>query len=113
MYRGSLAPFSNREDWQITGTLVDEDGDDVTLTGSTIAFYLTKPGNPTTAELTGSTTDGEITLPTTTSFQIDFTPDDVSDLAAGTYDAYLRVTIDDVVTQVIAGTMEVVEGGPE
>ena len=112
MNTGSLAPFSNREDWQITGALVDDDGALVTLTGSTIVFYLTEQGSPSTAVLTGTTTDGEITIPTTTSFQVDFAVDDVTSLVAGTYDAYLRITISDVTTQLIAGTMQVVEGGP-
>lgn len=111
MYTGSLAPFSNREDWEIDGTLVDDDGADVTLTGSSMVFYLTKPGR-STAELTGTTDDGKITFPTTTSFQIAFAVDDVSSLCAGTYDAYLRVTIAGVTTQLIAGSMQVTEGGP-
>lgn len=113
MQRGTLAPFSNREDWQITGSLVDDDGAAVTLTGSTMEFYLTRQGNPSTAELTGSTTNGKITLPTTTSFQLDFDVTDVSDLNPGTYEAFLRITKSGVTTQLIAGTMEVVEGGPE
>lgn len=112
MQTGSLAPFSNREDWEIASPLIDDDGTEVTLTGSTLVFYLTKPGNPGTAVLSGSTTDGKITFPTTTSFQINFAVDDVSSLCAGTYDAYLRVTISDVTTQLIAGSMQVIEGGP-
>jgi hypothetical protein len=36
----------------------------------------------------------------------------MADLCAGTYDVFLRVTIDDVVTQILSCTVSVVEGGP-
>lgn len=113
MYDGSLGKFSNREDWIIQSPLIDDDGAEVTLTGSSIVCYVCKHKCPETAVLTATTDDGGITLPTATSFQIQFTPDDVSDLCAGQYDIYLRITIDDVTTQILAATVTVVEGGPE
>lgn len=112
MYQGSLAPVSNREDWIVQSPLIDEDGAEVTLTGSTINVYICRQGCPDTAVLEGSTTDGKITLPTTTSFQWAFDPDDMSVLCAGTYDVFLRVIISSVTTQVIAGTVQIIEGGP-
>lgn len=112
MYTGSLAPVSNREDWIVTSPLIDDDGTEVTLTGSTINVYICKQGYPNTAVLEGSTTDGKITLPTTTTFQWAFTPDDMSVLCAGTYDVFLRVIIDVVTTQILACTVQIVEGGP-
>lgn len=112
MYTGSLAAVSNREDWIATSPLIDEDGDEVTLTDATLEMFICARGCPDTAVLSGSTTDGKITLPTTTSFQWAFTPDDMSVLCAGTYDVFLRVTIDDVVTQILSCTVPIVEGGP-
>lgn len=113
MYTGTLAPFSNREDWIITGTLVDEDtGSDVDLTGADLFFYVTKQNCPDSAELTATDGDG-ITYPTSTSYQIAFTDDDVSDICPGTYSVFLRVTIAGVTTQVMAATVECKHGGPE
>ncbi len=112
MYQGSLAPVSNREDWIVTSPLIDEDGTEVTLTDATINVYICRQGCPSTALLEGSTDDGTITLPTSTSFQWAFDPDDMGALCAGTYDVFLRVIIDSITTQILAGTVQIVEGGP-
>jgi len=112
MYTGSLAPFSNNEDWIIQSPLIDDDGSEIDLTSATFEFYLTTQACPTTAVLTGTLDSGNITLPTTTSFKIWFTPDEVSAIDAGTYDVFLRVTIDDITTQILAADVQVIEGGP-
>lgn len=112
MYTGSLAAVSNREDWIAISPLIDEDGTEVTLTDATFEMYVCKTTDPTTAVLTGTTANGKITLPTSTSFQWAFTPSDMEDLCAGTYSVFLRVTIDDVVTQILACSVQIVEGGP-
>jgi hypothetical protein len=112
MYTGSLAAVSNKEDWIATSPLIDESGDEVTLTDATIEMFICRQGCPNSSVLSGSTTDGKITLPTATSFQWAFTPDDMSMLCAETYDVFLRVTIDDVTTQILSCTVAVVEGGP-
>lgn len=113
MYDGSLGKFSNREDWIIQSPLIDDDGEEVTLTDADFVCYVCKHKQPERAVLTGSTDNGKITLPTSTSFQIHFTPEDVSDLCVGQYDIFLRVTIDDVTTQVLEASITVTEGGPE
>jgi hypothetical protein len=112
MYTGSLGTVSNKEDWIGISPLIDEDNTEVTLTGATFVMYVCKPTDPETAVLTASTANGKITLPTTTSFQWAFTPSDMDDLCAGTYDVFLRVTIDDVVTQILSCSVSIVEGGP-
>lgn len=112
MYQGSLAPVTNREDWIFVSPLIDEDGEEVTLTGATINVWFCKQGCPDTAVLGGSTDDGKITLPSPTTFQWHFTPDDVGGICAGTYDVFLRVIIDDITTQILCGTQQVKEGGP-
>lgn len=112
MHTGSLAAVSRREDWIASSPLIDEDGEEVTLTDATFEMFICAQGSPDTAVLSGSTDDGRITLPTSTSFQWAFTPDDMSVLCAGTYDVFLRVTIDDVVTQILSCTVPIVEGGP-
>lgn len=112
MYTGSLAAVSNREDWIAVSPLIDEDGAEVTLTDAIFEIFVCKQGCPGSSVLSGSTDDGKITLPSATTFQWAFTSDDMSVLCAGTYDVFLRVTIDDVVTQILSCTLPVVEGGP-
>jgi hypothetical protein len=112
MYQGSLAPVSRREDWIVSSPLIDETGDEITLTGATIKVFVCTEGCPDNALLSGSTDDGKVTLPTTTSFQWQFTPTDMGKLCAGTYEVYLRVTISGVTTQILAASLPVTEGGP-
>lgn len=112
MYTGSLGSVSNREDWIVSSPLIDDDGTEVTLTDADFEFFVCRQGCPTSSVLSGSIDDGKITLPTSTSFQWAFTPDDLSVLCAGTYDVFLRVTIDDVTTQILSATVAIVEGGP-
>lgn len=112
MYTGSLAAVSNREDWIAVSPLIDDDGAEVTLTDASFEMFICRQGCPNDAVLSGSTADGKITLPSATTFQWAFTPDDMSVLCAGTYDVFLRVTIDDVVTQILSCSVPIVEGGP-
>lgn len=112
MHIGSLAPVARGEDWIAISPLIDDDNAEVTLTDVEIVLSICREGCPNTAILTASTTNGKITLPTTTSFQWWFTADDTASLCAGTYDVFLYVVIDDVRSQVIAGTVPIVEGGP-
>lgn len=113
MHTGSLAAVSNKEDWIASSPLIDEDGTEVDLTSATFEMYVCRQGSSDSAVLTGTIANGKITLPTSTTFQWAFTPEDMNDLCAGTYDVFLRVTIDDVVTQILSCTVPVVEGGPE
>jgi hypothetical protein len=40
LYQGSLAPVSRREDWIVSSPLIDETGDEITLTGATIKVFV-------------------------------------------------------------------------
>lgn len=112
MYTGSLAAVSNREDWIASSPLIDEDNTEVDLTAATFHMFVCKRDCPDTPLLTGTIANEKITLPTSTSFQWQFTPDDMGVLCAGTYDVFLRVTIDGVETQILSCTVPIVEGGP-
>lgn len=112
MYQGSIAPVSNREDWIVISLLIDDDGTEVDLSAATLNVWVCQQGCPRTSLLSGSTVDGKITLPTTTTFQWAFTPDEMGVLCAGTYDVFLRVTINSITTQIMAATLPIVEGGP-
>jgi hypothetical protein len=112
MYTGSLAAVSNKEDWIGVSPLIDDDNEEVTLTDATFEMYVCRQDYPENAILTATTANGKITLPSATTFQWAFTPDDMAALCAGTYDVFLRVTIANVVTQIMSCTVPVVEGGP-
>lgn len=112
MYQGSLAPISNREDWIVSSPLIDEDNTEVDLSTADLELFICRQGCPNTSILSGSTSDGKITTPTATSFEWRFTPEDMAALCAGTYDVFLRVTIDDVTTQILSATVAIIEGGP-
>jgi hypothetical protein len=112
MMQGSLASVSNREDWIVQSPLIDDDGAEVDLTTASISVFVCDEGCPSRARLTGTIDDGAITLPTATSFQWWFDPDDMGALCPGTYEVYLRVTIDGITTQILACSIAVVQGGP-
>jgi hypothetical protein len=112
MYTGTLAAVSNQQDWVETGTIIDDDGEEVTLTDATFEMYICRQNDSKNAVLTATNANGKITLPTATSFQWWFTQEDMNDLCAGTYDVFMRVTIDGVVEQIMSATVPVVEGGP-
>lgn len=112
MYTGSLAAVSNQEDWIGSSPLIDDDGQEVTLTTAIFEMYVCKQGDPRGTVLTATTANGKITLPSATTFQWWFTPEDMNDLCPGTYDVFLRVTIDDLVTQIMSATVPIVAGGP-
>jgi hypothetical protein len=112
MYTGSLAAVSNQQDWRETSPLIDDDGEEVTLTDATFEMYICRQNDSKNAVLTATTGNGKITLPTSTTFQWWFTQEDMQDLCAGTYDVFMRVTIDGIVEQIMSATVPVVEGGP-
>jgi len=112
MYTGALEPISNRQDWVDGGSLLDDDGTEIDLSSATLNIWVCRQGCPTSALLSGSLVDGKITLPTTTTFEWAFTPSDVGVLCAGTYDVFFRAVIAGLTTQVLAATIQIVEGGP-
>ena len=112
MYTGSLSAVSNKEDWIVSSPLIDDDNEEIDLTGANFELFVCRQSSPENALLTASTDNGKITLPSATTFQWAFTPDDMAALCAGTYDVFLRVTIDDVVTQILSCSIPIVEGGP-
>lgn len=112
MYTGSLAAVARGEDWIGTSPLINEDGEEVTLTDATIVMSVCRQGCPDSALLAASIDNGKITLPTDTTFQWWFDQDDTATLCAGTYDVFLYVIIDDVRSQILSCTVPIVEGGP-
>jgi hypothetical protein len=117
MYTGSLAPASNREDLIITSPLIDDEGNAINLINADLYFYICRQGCPDhtflTAEYVNGVTDGKMSLVNSNlAWQLQFTPSDMNNLCAGTYDVFMRCVISNTTTQIIAATIPIVEGGP-
>ncbi|MTW19458.1 hypothetical protein GJ689_25025 [Rhodoplanes serenus] len=113
MYQGHLETLSNREDWERDCELYDPaTSEPIDLTGAAIVVHVTREATPDDAVLTGSTSDGRVTITGPGTFAWHFTPGDVAGLCEGTYRAFVRVTIAGRTKQLFAGTLPVVHGGP-
>jgi hypothetical protein len=110
MYVGSLPAISNREDWQVAFTLVDANsGEIIDLAGCTVTMTVRDFKNKQTA-LTGSSTNGDITFPEPGTFMWEFRASRLSGLCAAQYEVGVRIAKDIRVTQLIVGTVDVMEG---
>jgi len=125
MYYGHVSTASNREDWQETCALIDDDtGELIDISGCRITMTLSKmqtrgmdysyfndyrPFNSAPI-LTGSTDSGEITLPETGTFHWEFDDSRMAALCAGEYQLGIRISQDDRTVQLIVGMVDIVEG---
>lgn len=114
MYTGTLAAASNKADWKFTISLVDPDTSDVVdLTGATIKLSVRSQNGKNTV-LSGSTSDGKITLsnPTNGECLVWFTPTDMGVFTcAGTFDVGVTVLLSTGITyQILAGQLPVIDG---
>lgn len=107
MYTGSLGTISNREDWIQAIDVVDENGADVNIAAASITVAVRKKGS-TTNSLTATVGDG-ITI-STPRFTFTFSEDEMDDLCAGTYEVGCVIEISSVKTQLIVGTVTIVDG---
>lgn len=112
MYTGALDPVSNQEDWQFSYQLWDQEADEfIDISACTVTITLRDKNK--SAVLTGSTTDGQITLPEDGVFEVLFPASDMSGLDADTYDVGLRIQNDDRKVQLIIGSVAVLDGVDE
>lgn len=107
MLQGSLGVISNRETYIQDMQVLDENDDPIDVTGATIVFEM-RERTDTSAVLSADTDDG-ITISTTT-FTIRFEVDDVRDLEAGEYEVGITIEMDGDTTQLVAGSISVVDG---
>lgn len=114
MYTGFFDAASNRATWSFSITLTDDDtGDAIDLTGATVNIAL-RSQEMRGVELTGSSTDGKITIEppaTAGQFTVEFSKDDMSSLGAKLYDVGITVTLaGGTVHQVLVATLPLVDG---
>lgn len=107
MYEGSLGKVSNREDWTQTIACVDDDGGDVNIASATIRLAVRKKGD-SSPTLTAANNDG-ITI-SSPNFTFAFSPDDLGGLCPGQYEVGCTIEISSVTTQLIVGTVTIVDG---
>lgn len=111
MLTGTLTPVSNQADWIEAFEILDDETDEqIDLSDATeiVIEIKSKPGNSVllSASLTGDTVefveDGI--------FQWSFTDTQMATLCSGTYDVRCRITKDAIVTQLLIGTLPVLDG---
>jgi hypothetical protein len=121
MLTGTLSPVSNQADWiECFGIDDAETGEPIDLSeASEIEIEICEQhcghgrdyGTSTRRALQSATlSDETITLPETGIFEWSFTAAQMQTLCAGTYDVRLRITKDDIVTQLLIGTLPVLAG---
>lgn len=110
MYVGSLPAVSNREDWRQAITLVDADtGETIDISACRVTLTVRDFKNKCVA-LTGSTDNGEVTLPEDGTFMWAFTATQMGALCQAQYEIGVRIGQDDRTVQLLIATVEVLEG---
>lgn len=111
MYIGELKSVSNREDWKVPITVVDDDTDEaVDITGATITVAIRRQGC-SSADMTLTVGSGvTITDADDGIFEFAFTVTQMRTLDPDTYDIGITVTIDGETTQLFSGTVPILDG---
>jgi hypothetical protein len=100
---------SNKEDWLIQFSAIDEDtGDDIVFTGATIDFKLRDENGCTRLE--ASTGAGSITLAIPTVVEIAFTDEQMKTLCAGSYPFGCVYELNSVTAQLFSGSVSIYDG---
>ena len=99
---------SNKEDWTIQFSATDEEtGEDIDFTGANIALKVVDEDG--ISVLDASTTDGTITI-TTTTLEAAFTSEQMSGLEAKTYQVGCVYELNSVRNQLFVGYANIYEG---
>lgn len=110
MYEANFGKISNRETWSVTVQVVDEDGDDADISAATINVAVKRQGLASTEAPNLEATNSDGVTVSSPNFTFQFEETDMDGLDAGFYDVGVTVEIDDFVTQLIKGTVLIVEG---
>lgn len=112
MLTGALPPTSNKADWIEALELIDSDsGEPIDISAATeIVIELLPHGQKCSPVLSAKLSDGSIDHIETGIFQWAFTADQMGALDSSTYEVRCRITKDGIVTQLIIGTLPVLDG---
>lgn len=115
MYTGQVDVISNKATWASKTYELVDDQDDTTTDLSNpaldvdIVVTIREEAEGSSALATASLANGKVTIPGP-GFQWQFEVDDLSGLCAGTYHLGAKVTVDDFVSDLVIGTIAVVDG---
>jgi len=107
MYTGNLGTVSNREDWQQAIDVVDDNGNGVDISTAAIALAVRARGAGAPA-LTA--TSGAGITSASPRFTFAFDAGAMRGLYPGAYDVGCIVSLGGVTTQLIVGTVSIVDG---
>jgi hypothetical protein len=112
MYVGSMGSVSNREDWIVNISLLDDDEEAFNLNGCEVVVYVCRRGCPDSPVLSAAIGNG-IVLYDSYTLQWHFNEDQMATLCPQQYDVFCRVERDEITTQLLAANIAIVEGGPK
>ena len=109
MYNMTFEPVSNRADWFETFELIDDDTGEVITDTADIAVKI-EVRDRNCRRLSGSKEDGTVTDLGFGVFQWHFTPSQMRQFCAGTYEIGVVITRDDIKIQELVGVVPVIDG---
>jgi hypothetical protein len=115
MYQGHVATISNQATWasDVYELVDEEDGTTTDLTDPLldvdIVVTIRDLCERSTVLVTASVANGKVSIPGP-GFSWQLEVDDLSSLCAGTYRLGAKVTVDDFVSDIIIGTISVLDG---
>lgn len=110
MKTGSLEAVSNRATFQTERQMIDcETNQPIDLTGTQIVFAISCK-DYCQPLLVATTENGKILFPDSFTYQVTFSLAEMRRLCAGTYDVGVTATRGGFTTQIIIGTLPVLDG---
>jgi hypothetical protein len=110
MYAGTLPPVTNAADWiQSLEIRSTTDNALVDLTGATIEVEIRDKRG--CSVLSGSTSDGKVTIPSLGTVTITFRVSSMDDLTPGLYRVHARIVLGGDTTQLLTLDLPVQDGG--
>lgn len=112
MYQGSLNAASNRADWKFTIELFDPVTStfvDLTTPGTDIIIGI-RPDEESRPRLTGSMSDGHITVAGPGLANVLFTRAEMTQFDPGSMEVGITIKFLGVVTQLFSGTVPIIDG---
>lgn len=112
MYQGSLPPRSNKASWSDSIQIFDDTtGDAVDISAATAISVRARDRETCATVLEATLANGAISLPAQTGvISFSFTETQMGSLCAKSYDFGLLLTISGSTSQIILGTLPVIEG---
>lgn len=109
MYQGSIAPASNRADFERLFQIIDEDtGSPIDLSTATIVFEIAEPGcRPV---ISATTDNGKITIVENSVLRVFIPRSEMTSLCAGQYELGATVENADQTESFLVGNLSVLDG---